>query len=939
MSEIDDLITLITKFGSDTLSESDETSIVIPKITISSDVLVELFRKLSFEYNSCFDAGFYNIIGPYLRNNWDKLTDAHKDLIRSKITEAASKNIPQQALNHFSTLCVGIFGLSESVWNDFNKILFGDLANNNNELRSKIIAKFIPVADEEYLSQNTEKIINVVYTLLQAVSPSSKASILVSLGNVDTEKFLKLKPELLGVLYNATVDVIREEPDLYENVISSMLSIIVNAPNESKRYSSILIEHINNMNNYESIRVILRLCPILDKEVLLVLIQKLVDNANAYLSSNDKLPLELMAIIEGSPIDNFSNECSEALAHYFVNNLDSNVSVHCIFAPLAAQVADVIGESKFFEITRKSLTSMDIKMIQSGIKILHCISEYFTNLSIKIHESSITLVFNLFIHGDSDVCSFALQCIRSFIQNKFKFSQSSYKIIFSHYDSIRPENKACFFKLIRDAFRDESNSVAVLTPATNFVLERIKDENNESMLSEYLSIIINIIDHDPERVSNSIEDILYISSKLINSKDEKLYKYSSRALVSSLAFDDDNIVERQKEFLPRFRSIIENNTYSEKTRSNVATCFATICISEKYDHEINYIIDIIKLFASTKETDFMISACIIAEMLCETGDRKLIEELCLHLVSVAKSINIPEQMNYLLQAINKMIEDFSIEFNIYKDLFDSLILGTNPVFGGRPQSMYNDKKTCIFEFFSVVISVNESLTQSTLDAVIEWLSNTTIIMFSPILVFLSEIQNMGHISEKSLNLLQEVLFTRVGASKNEEIDSLITGVLVRAILHSSNSIDVNRYIAKFYLLWKGVLDDEPSQYRSNIALLILLMCSLKGDIEDEVITDILSDFPFDPEFEVNNDVALCLIKMMESGEWSSIEPIVAKSFCDVLLKPDEAIVKLNIEKSTEAHMKNIVKGILLKNKAIEKEITKSFNKNRKLQNRFQKLMK
>ena len=113
------------------------------------------------------------------------------------------------------------------------------------------------------------------------------------------------------------------------------------------------------------------------------------------------------------------------------------------------------------------------------------------------------------------------------------------------------------------------------------------------------------------------------------------------------------------------------------------------------------------------------------------------------------------------------------------------------------------------------------------------------------------------------------------------------------------------------------------------------------NVEVDVIKNILSFYPFDPEFGRSNSMSNSLITMAkdESKRWESIEIDIAKSFIKILLLKQEVLAEHQLEKDTITEMKNMIKTTLRKHNGLEREITKGFGKNRQMQNRFKSLLK
>ena len=938
---LSEVIEKITLFGKEIINsdKANSSTVVVPKIEVTADETISLINQLKNEQNSEYDVGFYNIADKIISENWEKMNDSQKNQIRDQFLKATKTQINQKASNRFAALCVKIYVLSENNWKELLDFVFS--IEDISIIKIKIFVRLLSSVEEDFMKEHFNQIVAFLTKSLPIATPALKDKLINVLSNIDSELAFETEKTLLDIFMESLFAIMKEEPERQELIIPVANTIFVQSPKAAEIVPKSLTDAIMNIKDIESAEPILGLFPVYNAESIIALVTKLIALAESMIKENKCLPVDLLSLIAESPIEKLSESVSEALAQFFQTILETTASAAnvAIFAPLAAQVADIYGKDKFLSIVNSCFKGTDIQLC-AALYIYQSVSEYMDNLSFDFPQSVLTQIFQYFGNPNEQVRASAFTAARKLLENKFEFDQETCQALFDSFSSIPDNDFVKFFKVVREAFRAETNDAALAQCGIPFALEGINaNKSQPNKVAEYLSIFANIANSDPDVLEEHCETIVSTAMQLMKSDNISTYKYASRALLGLLSFED----VRPKIFslLPRFSQLVsKESTLPAQVQGNVAAAYASIVIGAQIDKEIPKIVDIAMRFVSSNDKYLISAGSLLAEMVVEMVKLDVARQLFATISEAASTTQETESLNNLLEALGTIFEKSRVEQKAVIPLFDLFVKGEHPVFNGKPIFMFHDKDTNICAYLKNCVTRFPELGEQAATMASKWFSMAPAQMFPALLDVLTTVVEMKKVEGENFDILAESLFQRIGTTHNDDLDEIIITTLLELVKEKPEAIDPQRFVSKFIILYEAIDQENPSPLNACISAAILDMCAYGAYVEHDTIKDILLIFPGQPDDDVAEEMGSSLVKMMTtSDKWNDLKPHVATVLSSVLLKPQEEYNKYGFEKETTLGMKKLLKSILQANKELERSIIRSFNKNRSLQNRFSKLMK
>lgn len=928
----------IEKFGGAILDveKGDLQTIVVPEIDVSPEEAVLLFNEVKCEKNNKFDIGFFNIADKIMAKNWEKFDDSKKSEIREKLLNFTEGKINAKAEGRFAALCVKVFQFSEK-WEEFEKYIFsGEISST----KTKIFVRLMSAAEEEYIVAHFKEIVSFLVRGLPLVTPSLKDKLINVLSNIDSELAFETEPTLLDVFMESLISIMKEEPERQEFILPVANTAFIQAPKAAEIVPKSVTDAIAAIKDVDTAAPILALFPVFNSEEVIMLVTKLIAVAETLISQNQQIPTEFLTAIEESPIEKLAESVQQALAEFFSSVLETTASAAnvSIFAPLAAQVADVYEKEKFFNIVNCCFKGTGLQL-SAALYIYQCVADYIENLSFEFPQSVMTQITTYFGNSDAEVRMSAFQAARALLCNKFELEQETCQNLVDAFQSVPESDFYKYFKVLREAFRAECNDAVLCETALPFALEGLKNEKQPRRIAEYLSIFANIANIDPEIVEPHANAIVSAGIDLMKGDDPLAYKFASRALLGLI--NDDNSRRRIFALLPRFQQLLANDsTLDTQVQGNVAAAYASIVIGSQIQKEVPGVVDIALRFTASKDDHLIAAGALLAEMVTEMIKLDTARNIFTTIEEAACTISGKEPLNNLLEALNSIFEKFKVEEKSLINLFNLFVKGEHPVFGGKPTYLFHDKDTLICSYIKNCVTRFPDLATPAAIMIIKWFSKAPMQMFPALLDIITTIVEMKKVEGDDFDVLTETLFQRIGTTHDEDLDEIMLGILMDLVSEKPESIDPQRFVSKFIIIYGSLDPENPTNLRACVSAAILDLCAVGADVEEEQIKDILASFPGQPNECVANEMGSSLVKMMTgSDKWVNLNPFVANVLSSVLLKSPDELNKYDFEKETIVGMKKVLKNILMKNKELERIIVKSFNKNRGLLNRFQKLMK
>ncbi|OHT06616.1 hypothetical protein TRFO_25286 [Tritrichomonas foetus] len=928
----------ITKFGQEIITPEEGVIIIEPALELNAAQFMSIFDLIKGETSSPLEVGLVNLLPHLLVSLWMSFDENTKSSIRSKLYEKLSLNFHDKAVSKFADACIAVYKFSGSNWSELIEFIFH---KEIVPLTGYLFVRLMSSVDGEFISTNIDNIVKKLVSLFPTSSISVQTGLIVILSIIDTAKALKENKELGNLLFTALIRIFTEEPDRIDFILPLIADIFESAPEVLNEKYEILSTTIANITSEKSAQPILHLIPYLCLEDLSSLLEKLYILAEKFLADKNELPKDLISSIDEAPLEAITDPAIENIIEFLKPKLDNPAGL-ALFAPFAAHIGEKFGEKELFNVVEGCIKESPIK-IALGLAIFECISGYSEDLPFELPDDLMYKFLDLFGHQEEFVRNAAYSTISSLIVNNIFIHTDQTTALLKVYPNIKPEDLVLYFKQLRKLLRVEGLSDEVVESLFEFSMEHLKSSKDNNVLSQCLSVICAIASQEggDDLVLGDIKTLLPIAVSLLKSDESSAFVYASRALVLFTSLNPSFCRRSVLALLPRIFQISTGEFETEpKVKGNIAIALASILVCLEVSKDFGRCIEIVDNFVQTNEVHLVTAASTMAEILRSSRDEKLNLTIFEILSKTAATTKDIESLNALLNALRKIIKNYKVEESNVLPLLRLFISGAHPIFERRPPSMFTDKSTKLYSYLTEVCDRYNNLIPEIAPSVIQWFTDAPLFMYGVMLQTVTYLVGVKAIQNEDAKTLMKVFISRMSGQK-ADVDEVILGNILMLLKQDSTLTDIQNLFEQLKDYWKDTKEDELSGWRAQVGSAILVMCSLGADADAELVEDILSDYPFDPEFGKCEEMSEAIVKMFDNPEkkWEKLNGSFAKIFSDVLLLPKEKFEEHAISPEIVTDMKRVLKTIIRSSSIIEREITKGFGKNRQLQNRFKALLK
>jgi hypothetical protein len=299
-----------------------------------------------------------------------------------------------------------------------------------------------------------------------------------------------------------------------------------------------------------------------------------------------------------------------------------------------------------------------------------------------------------------------------------------------------------------------------------------------------------------------------------------------------------------------------------------------------------------------------------------------------------------ELFNALLEALRKLLKACDIPECEAAPLVQNILSGAHPIFSRRPPSMFTDKDTKLYSFLRGVAIRYPWRLRDIAQTVLQWLLESPSFMLS---VFLEVVKYL--VEEKAVAgpVASQVarLLLRAITGSGESMDEVLLGIVIMLVQAEPAALDKDKLVSQLLTYWQESVASEETGWRAQVATGILELCAMGAEMDEDVVVDILAEYPYDYIFGKTNamSVALCTLMDDPADKWAEIAPAAAQSIVTVLLMKKEELEEHAMEPDTIEAMKRVLKKTFKAKPVIEREIRKGFAKKRPLLNRLDAILK
>jgi hypothetical protein len=264
-------------------------------------------------------------------------------------------------------------------------------------------------------------------------------------------------------------------------------------------------------------------------------------------------------------------------------------------------------------------------------------------------------------------------------------------------------------------------------------------------------------------------------------------------------------------------------------------------------------------------------------------------ELLSHVAVSMRDLKILNAMLVTLRRIVKLRVDGCNGISVARPF----LIGTHPIFNRRPPAAFHERKTEIYKFLSIVDSPDVEVT------LLKWFIEAPYSMVGVYLEAISKLRFSADLHAQWANA-----FSSKMSDATPCLNEIMLGFLMRIVRVDHGAIDIDFLVSQLsYFL--GEVGDQELGWRAALGTAILELCSFGGEMTEDVIQEILADYPFSQEFGKCEDASVALLAMLNSGKWDELKAAVAVSFTRVVTMSTAKLKKFDVSPQLRADMRDM----------------------------------
>jgi hypothetical protein len=225
-------------------------------------------------------------------------------------------------------------------------------------------------------------------------------------------------------------------------------------------------------------------------------------------------------------------------------------------------------------------------------------------------------------------------------------------------------------------------------------------------------------------------------------------------------------------------------------------------------------------------------------------------------------------------------------------------------------------------------------------SVLSWFGESPSFMLPAFLVIIKYFVE-AHAIPRELSAAIASQLLRAITSQSESLDEVLLGIVLMIVAEFPDALDRDRLVSQLAVLWQETNSDEISGWRAQIGAGILDLCAAGAEMDDDVVLDVLGDFPPNPLFGKTAAMAsaICGLVNDTAGRWTGVVHAAAQCLVDALLLKKDDLADHAIEPELCETMRAALKRALATTAGLEREIRKGLAKKKPQLARFDALLK
>lgn len=722
--------------------------------------------------------------------------------------------------------------------------------------------------------------------------------------------------------------------------------------NTPKIEESINIASDNSLDfdkRLSSIAPAIYLISILPFENNIKVFKLLIDLSFIQIAQDHELPSCIMKILNLTQCSSLPDEVLESYLDIVESFINTNKfkSAIFIFSYFASSTIEILPDSsaKISQWILQCLNtnSSQEEKIASLFLIKKSASIFGQNPTSFPINKIFALSLPLLVDKDKRIQKFANKAVKQMISSQICYTKQAATLIISQFSKYTEEQRPLFFGLLsRFLDNEETPQLAIVQKIYDFSIPLLKSEDPNLVAHgiEVLSEIASLsFDYIGEALNAAFDAAINLSSH------KQYFSEISNFFLSISQNSPQYKAAQIEEKLPILvDSLTDEESGTRKKRLERAESLSSIIIGNKKEKVNTELLSkIIKFTIDSIEDGETIYICALVIALSKQLDEESAKLIFKKFEKLGREETDSVKLNSILHTMKKLMKLYSIDSI---DFVTDILNGNIKYFGGLPVYTVQDPKTMIFLFITMYVRKFPQKSAEICDKLIDFVPNVSYVLLPSILEPIATGITTEIVSkDKTGQLCSSILETLDKLILDDDLEICACIEILRTVNKQYSSLDYPKTLTVLKQLLESSQENEELPLEGTIIHFIfeLILNELENNsdaqLDNEFILNIVKKLPLPPQMRYSAEI----MSMLTNDFMPNQEKFGFMSF-QGLLSIVELLISQNIsqyELPTDlvSKMKALLKQKLKEDKALERQISKSFQNSRPKQNRFSKLLK
>ena len=859
-----------------------------PELEVSPDEMISLFAHMSDSRS--LQIGIANVMWRLIDDNFEKISQQQRHSLRCEFMRTFQAKLDELSLEGLADAAIQLHRKMNEPWPELETFLF--TTTPRPAIVGPLFVRFMSTTNFDFVKSKSDDIIHVIDDMILTASFQVKTAMIILLARLDETTLIKY-PDLFEKMWEAALQVVSVDGTRAAKLYIPFDEIYKNETLfawEPKCVSKIICEL---KDNWESAKCVLKFLPYLPLDSIQSLFEKLRAINSVQLTQ---------LIYDEAPLADIPEPTLQSLLiHYRKQNDDANLA---IYAALAAVVSDM-------SILEEILHQSSVPRLQIALKALEYMSDENNELDFSPPVQITDRTIEMLHANDPIIRNAAFDAIKALIINDVFVEPANAKQLVRQFEKLHPEDIPKFFDLLATMSRVDAVEVEVVETIFDFAYITIRSDR---FIPECISLFNTISEtSDGDMVECVIDDLLPLVQQMIKTNELQI---SLTALIHYVVIAPEVASDAVHEMLPMIKEIAKTNK-DDTIRALAGRLWAAAAGEYKIESDYQELENLMEKFLVSRDENLIMSASMMGcSLVKQTKPFELLRD-------TAMKVRNTNSLNVILKSLRKFLKEH--EGLDPLPLANLFLTERHPVFNRKPASAFSDTNTQIYTFLTAVESDRVEPT------LLKWFTEAPFPMISCYLVALEKLKmTKEYYAGWAKTLSQRMMNTSI------YLQEIILGFILNILHKDKTALDLDFFASQLVCLWNKCEDEEPS-WQAAVGTAILEVCAMGAEMDDDIVEDILADYPFDALYGNCEVASEALVEMMDSGKWEYISAPVALCFMQVLTMSVQKMKKYKLTENTRKEMTRVVRQIFAENPAIERMSRDQLGANETLLKRFEVL--